>query len=55
MYVCIFTEDVDSNNTSANNDLILQKDNEMHQLKEKHEDFIQKYEGQMRDNVQLSR
>ncbi|VDI32087.1 golgin subfamily A member 2 [Mytilus galloprovincialis] len=48
-------EDVDSNNTSANNDLILQKDNEMHQLREKHEDFIQKYEGQMRDNVQLSR
>ena len=53
---CFFiTEDVDSQNTSANNDLVLQKDGEIHQLKQHQDEFLQKHEAQIRDNAQLSR
>ena len=48
-------EDVDSQNTSANNDLVLQKDGEIHQLKQHQDEFLQKHEAQIRDNAQLSR
>ncbi len=52
---CGITEDVDSQNSSANNDLILQKENEIHKLKQKQDELGQKHEEQMRYNVQLGR